>query len=141
MYDFFCERPASRPSPHSHFARVMNRLQTPHPLPSTDLMAPFKTDELHHVQFDDAHFLSDLPRTEHAVQWSSQSPDELFDETHVNPTRRNRPFVPGLPKYAGPMSDKLLDETYVNSARRNRDFFFFSDLPRHASPPGDELFF
>ena len=82
LYEKQKGRPASRPSPHSQFARVTNRLQIPHPLPSTDLIAPFTNDELHHVYFVDAESLPDLPRAEHAVHRSSLSPDEL--ETYLD---------------------------------------------------------
>ena len=116
MYDFFCERPASRPSPRSHFARVMNRLQIPHPLPPTDLVAPFMNDELQHAQLDDAEFLSDFPPTEHAVHLSSLSPDEL--ENYLDPVRTasqrspERSAPPSLTNLVDPPERDVLESIF-----------------------------
>ena len=56
---------------------------------------------------------------------------EVFDDTYVNSTRRNRIFLSDLTKGAGPLSDEFLDETYVNSARL---IFFFRFAKTRKSP-------
>lgn len=59
-YENFCQRPASGPPHHSHFARAMEKLQLSYPTPLTELAVKRTKYFIDAQQFDDADFL--IPR-------------------------------------------------------------------------------
>lgn len=92
-YAFF-ETPSIRPYPPQSFARGLEKLQLPHPVPPTDLAVKLTNDKMNDEQFDGADFLSDFPQTGYAVHRSSSlaSPRKA---SSIQPTTTTFPSFTG----------------------------------------------